>query len=157
MDSTLATATLGALFAATVGYIFTRIFLTNSHSVLVLTWLASFCADFVLLLMLSRVPGYNFHRWMMSSCLLSLYFIGWYLGYGKDLPMSDYDERWQFGAASIIISIGAGLVVKEKWWMGFVSQAFPDEAFISVFGVASVLIFGGFFLYFHGRNIGRNI
>lgn len=132
MDENIAIACLGALNASTVGYLITRVLFSKNHSVLVATWLSSFCASFAVGLMTSILPGMTYERWVVLYCVLPVSFIGYHFGHAKDWPMSEYDRNWRLGFVLFVLAVGGYLGATRNRWIASLSNVFGLEANFAV-------------------------
>lgn len=146
MDENIAIAVLGALNASTLGYLITRFLFSKNHSVLVVIWLVGFCVSFVVLLMITTLPGMTYSKWFVLTSILPVSFVGWYFGHATNLPMSTYDGRWKIGFVIFLMCMGFLLAVKNNLWVEVVSIIFISEAYFVVFGTVSLLIVSGLVL-----------
>lgn len=143
---------LSALSASTLGCVLIRVIMNVRYSSLAMGLMVNFCVLclFVFLPPMLSIP--EIVRWGGVTCVGALLFCGW-SSLLKDFFPAPFFEIWFRNIFPLLIVGGGGfIVIKEKWWLAGLISMDPIYASVMVLGTASIMMFGGAFLFLHGRD-----
>lgn len=142
---------LGVLGSSTLGCVFFHFFLRGCYGFLSAVWLVNFCFLWAALLFVPVINNDLLFRWGLVLCFGILFFSAWYFLMKRFLTIG-LDNLGRNVFPLLIVFGGSLIVVKESWWFESLHAVDLIQSFVMIFCTASIMIFGGIFMFLYRRH-----